>query len=310
LEQIIDFGKRKIGFLGLSFKEGTDDLRNSPIVDILEKLLGKGFEIRIYDKSVSLAKLVGGNKDYILKRIPFISRFLADDESEVVSRSEVIVVVNKEAVSRNPGQSRPGQDYFRSCQHRFPRAKGKWELPRCVMVKRKHILFIVENNSVPYDRRVWNEALSAREFGYDVSIICPSDRRYRRNRETIKGIRIYRHPCPLEGWGKMAFVFEYLNAFCWESLLSMRIFLTHPFSIIHSANPPDHIFLIALAFRPAGVKFVFDHHDLTPETYIAKYGARGTVYRILLWMERLALCAADIVISTNESYKKVAIKRC
>jgi GDP-mannose 6-dehydrogenase len=96
LEKIVDFGKQKIGFLGLSFKEGTDDLRSSPIVDILETLLGKGFDIKIYDQSVSLAKLVGGNRDYIMKRIPFISRFLADDVLEVISHSDVIVVVNNE----------------------------------------------------------------------------------------------------------------------------------------------------------------------------------------------------------------------
>ena len=96
LEDILEFGKQKIGFFGLSFKEGTDDLRSSPIVDILEKLLGKGFEIRIYDESVNLTKLVGKNRDYIMQRIPFISRFLADDPSEVVAHSDVIVVVNKE----------------------------------------------------------------------------------------------------------------------------------------------------------------------------------------------------------------------
>ncbi|MCG7851180.1 MAG: UDP-glucose/GDP-mannose dehydrogenase family protein [Methanosarcinaceae archaeon] len=95
-EKIIEFGKQKIGFLGLSFKEGTDDLRSSPIVDILEKLLGKGFDIKIYDRNVSLAKLVGGNRDYIMQRIPFISRFLTDNKSEVISKSDVIVIVNKE----------------------------------------------------------------------------------------------------------------------------------------------------------------------------------------------------------------------
>jgi GDP-mannose 6-dehydrogenase len=95
LENILEFGKQRIGFFGLSFKEGTDDLRSSPIVDILEKLLGKGFEIRIYDESVNLTKLVGKNRDYIMQRIPFISRFLADDPSEVVAHSDVIVVVNK-----------------------------------------------------------------------------------------------------------------------------------------------------------------------------------------------------------------------
>ncbi len=97
LEKILEFGAQKIGFLGLSFKEGTDDLRSSPIVDILEKLLGKGFDIKVYDQSVNLAKLIGGNRDFIMQRIPFISRFLADDMGEVVSHSDVLVIVNNEA---------------------------------------------------------------------------------------------------------------------------------------------------------------------------------------------------------------------
>jgi GDP-mannose 6-dehydrogenase len=96
LEKILEFGKQKIGFFGLSFKEGTDDLRSSPIVDILEKLLGKGFDIKIYDESVSLAQLVGSNRDYIMQRIPFISRFLTGDASEVIAHSDAIVIVNKE----------------------------------------------------------------------------------------------------------------------------------------------------------------------------------------------------------------------
>lgn len=97
LERILEFGAHKIGFLGLSFKEGTDDLRSSPIVDIMEKLLGKGFDIKVYDKSVNLARLIGGNRDFIMQRIPFISRFLADDAAEVVSHSDVLVIANNEA---------------------------------------------------------------------------------------------------------------------------------------------------------------------------------------------------------------------
>jgi glycosyltransferase involved in cell wall biosynthesis len=177
------------------------------------------------------------------------------------------------------------------------------------MVKSRHILFIVENNSVPFDRRVWHEACSARDFGYEVSVICPTDKRSYDNRSLIDGIRIYRHPCPIEGLNRWAMLFEYLNALFWESLLALRVFLKRPFSVIHSANPPDHVFLIAIAFKIVGVKFVFDHHDLVPETYVAKYGAKSIVYRILLWIERLSLKAANIVISTNESYKKIAIER-
>jgi glycosyltransferase involved in cell wall biosynthesis len=177
------------------------------------------------------------------------------------------------------------------------------------MVKSGHILFIVENNSVPFDRRVWHEACSARDFGYDVSVICPADRRSYDQRGLIDGVRIYRHPSPIEGLNRTAMVLEYLNAFIWEFLLALRLFLTRPFSVIHGANPPDHVFLIALPFKLAGVKYVFDHHDLTPETYIAKYGAKSAVHKVLLWLERLSFKAADMVIATNESYKKIAVVR-
>jgi glycosyltransferase involved in cell wall biosynthesis len=177
------------------------------------------------------------------------------------------------------------------------------------MVKGGHILFIVENNTVPFDRRVWAEARSAREFGYDVSIICPSDRNRNNDQSGADGIRIYRHPRPVEGLNKWTTILEYLNALFWESFLSIRLFIKRPFSVIHSANPPDHVFLIALAFKIVGVKFIFDHHDLTPETYIAKYGTSGLIHKSLLWMERMSFHAADMVISTNESYKKIAIAR-
>jgi len=100
LEMILEFRKRRIGFLGLSFKEGTDDVRSSPIVDVLEKLLGKGFDVKIYDESVNISRLVGKNRDFLLQRIPFIVRFLADDPAEVMAHAEVVVVVNREPAFR------------------------------------------------------------------------------------------------------------------------------------------------------------------------------------------------------------------
>lgn len=96
LENILQFGKKRIGFLGLSFKEGTDDLRSSPIVDIMEQLLGKGFDIKIYDRNVNFSKLVGANREFILEHIPLISNFISEDINGVVSGSDIIVVVNEE----------------------------------------------------------------------------------------------------------------------------------------------------------------------------------------------------------------------
>jgi GDP-mannose 6-dehydrogenase len=94
IERILGFGKRKVGFVGLSFKAGTDDLRNSPIVDVIELLLGKGFDVRVYDKNVYLSRLIGGNKEYIEQKIPLISEFLSEDLDEVLNHAEVVVIVN------------------------------------------------------------------------------------------------------------------------------------------------------------------------------------------------------------------------
>ena len=96
VETIISKGKRKVGILGLSFKAGTDDLRCSPIVDVVEQLLGKGFEIRIYDKNVRLSELTGTNKDFIMAKIPHLQHFVTDDLHSVCQESDVLVVTNKE----------------------------------------------------------------------------------------------------------------------------------------------------------------------------------------------------------------------
>lgn len=96
IEIISHLNKRKLGFLGISFKQGTDDLRNSPAVAVIEALLGKGFEIKIYDKNVNLSKLTGTNKEYIDERIPHLSKLMVSRLEEMVEDSEVIVINNRE----------------------------------------------------------------------------------------------------------------------------------------------------------------------------------------------------------------------
>ena len=102
---------------------------------------------------------------------------------------------------------------------------------------------------------------------------------------------------------------EYFNALFWETFLSLKIFLKKPFQIIHGANPPDHIFIIALFYKLFGTKYIFDHHDLTPENYLAIFDKPDFLHRILLFMEKMSFKTADIVISTNQSYKKIASER-
>ena len=177
------------------------------------------------------------------------------------------------------------------------------------MLTGKHVLMIVENLPVPFDRRVWEEACSLVENGAHVTVICPKMKGYTKSYECINGIEIYRHPMLIEGCDFIGYLLEYVIALFWELLLSWKVFCKKRFHVIHGCNPPDLIFIVALTFKLFGVKFVFDHHDINPELYIAKYGKRGVFYKFLLFLERLTFATADYSIATNESYREIAIRR-
>lgn len=177
------------------------------------------------------------------------------------------------------------------------------------MFEKKHVLIIVENLPLPFDRRVWQEANTLAENGAKVSIICPKMKGYTKSYERINGIDIYRHPLPVEAKGFMGYIAEYFLAFFWEFILSWKIFFKKRFHVIQGCNPPDTIFFVALFFKIFGVKYVFDHHDISPELYIAKYNKKGFFYKMLLLMERLTFITANFSIATNESYKEIAIRR-
>jgi glycosyltransferase involved in cell wall biosynthesis len=174
----------------------------------------------------------------------------------------------------------------------------------------RRVLIIVENLPVPFDRRVWQEASALAAAGYKVSVICPVGPGATARYELRDGIAIYRHPLPLEARGRLAYPLEYVAALSWQTLLAWRVFLTRGFDVIHACNPPDTIFFVGgffkLLFRR---KFLFDHHDLCPELYLAKFDRRDAVYRWLLRLERWTFRAADVVIATNESYRRIAIER-
>jgi glycosyltransferase involved in cell wall biosynthesis len=173
----------------------------------------------------------------------------------------------------------------------------------------KHILIIVENLPLPFDRRVWQEAISLKEAGAKVSIICPQMKGYTKRFESINGIDIYRHPLPLEASGAIGYLLEYSTALFWEFFLALKIFFKRRFDVIQGCNPPDLIFMVAIFFKLFGVKYVFDHHDINPELYIAKYNKKGFFYKTLLWVEKMTFKVADYSIATNESYKEIAINR-
>ena len=178
-----------------------------------------------------------------------------------------------------------------------------------IATKARRVLIIVENLPVPFDRRVWQEATTLREAGYQVSVICPTEKGYEKKYEIIDGIYIYRHSLPIEGAAPIGYALEYMVALFWEFVLAWRVFLTRGFDVIHACNPPDNIFIVALFFKLFGKKFLFDHHDINPELYEAKFGKRGFLYKITVFLERWTFKTADVSIATNESYRRIAIER-
>ena len=175
--------------------------------------------------------------------------------------------------------------------------------------KVRRVLFIVENLPSPFDRRVWQEANTLKDAGYEVSIICPKGKGFEDKHECINGIDIYRHSLPTEAEGAMGYLLEYSAALFWEFYLAWKVLLTKRFDAIHACNPPDNIFLIGGFFKLLGKKFLFDHHDINPELYIAKFGRKDKFYKLMLAWERWTFKTADVSIATNESYKKIAIER-
>ncbi|MEM7679256.1 MAG: glycosyltransferase, partial [Myxococcota bacterium] len=173
----------------------------------------------------------------------------------------------------------------------------------------KHVLIVVENLPLPFDRRVWQEARTLKAAGAAVSIICPVGKGHEERYEVIEGIEIHRHPLPLEASGALGFLLEYSAALFWETWLAWQIFFKHRFDVIQGCNPPDLIFLVAAPFKLFGVKYIFDHHDINPELYEAKFGRRGFFWRLMVAFERLTFRFADVSIATNESYKTIAVER-
>ncbi|MGR3302595.1 MAG: glycosyltransferase family 4 protein [Candidatus Scalindua sp.] len=173
----------------------------------------------------------------------------------------------------------------------------------------KKVLIIVENLPVPFDRRVWQEATALRDNGALVSIICPTGKGYEKKFEIFEGIAIYRHDLPHEADSTLGYLREYGEALFWEFILALRCLFARGFDVIHACNPPDLIYLVAWPFKLLGKKFVFDHHDINPELYIAKFNKEGFLYKLMLFFERKTFKSARVCIATNKSYKQIAIER-
>ncbi len=173
----------------------------------------------------------------------------------------------------------------------------------------RRVLIIVENLPSPFDRRVWQEATTLQQNGYEVSIICPTGKNYEDKYEVIEDVHIYRHDLPIEAEGAIGYFLEYGSALFWEIYLAFKVFFGRGFDVIHACNPPDLIFIVGAVFRPFGKKFLFDPHDINPELYEAKFGRRDIFWKLMVWCERLTFKLASVSIATNESYKRIAIER-
>lgn len=177
------------------------------------------------------------------------------------------------------------------------------------MARQTGVLIIVENLPVPNDRRVWLEATTLRDAGYHVSVISITGTNATERFERREGVAIYRYPAPPTTSGTLSFIWEF--TYCWirTFLLSIKILFRERFDIIHACNPPETFWLLGLMYKLLGKKFIFDHHDLSPEMYLSRFGRKGLAYRLLLLLERLSFRTADVVITTNETHRRVAMER-
>ncbi len=195
------------------------------------------------------------------------------------------------------------------CAEKFQFSEpGESDLSTRTSRRPKAVCIIDENLPVPPDTRVWREARALTEAGYKVSVICPKGRGCQSARETLEGIEIYRHRV-FEGEGRASYLIEYLGALASEFFLALKIYAASPFQVIQACNPPDTIFLIAWFFKLFGVRFIFDQHDPAPELYAAKFGGKGFFYHLALLAERLSYRTANVVITTNDTGRDIALTR-
>ena len=166
---------RRVGLFGLGFKAGTDDLRESPLVELAEKLLGRGFELLIYDNQVSVSRLLGANRAYVEERIPHLSRLMAASAESVAVHGDVCVLGTPD-----PDAIAAIQRANSSLVIDLVRPEGAAASPTVRVTSALRgkggpvrVLILDENLSVPFDRRVWNEARTLASAGYEVDVVCP-----------------------------------------------------------------------------------------------------------------------------------------
>ncbi len=176
--------------------------------------------------------------------------------------------------------------------------------------KRKtRALIFIEDGSFVFDNRVKREVKTLEGAGFEVSVICP---RYPGERwaDDVGRTHVYRYPKFGPGGGVFGHLCEYACSLFFGGLWALWIGVRRGFDVVQLCNPPDILFPIAVFFKLLGKRYIFDHHDLCPELFETQYHKRkGLLYRVLCWAERQSLSWADGVLSTNESYRQVALDR-
>jgi glycosyltransferase involved in cell wall biosynthesis len=169
-------------------------------------------------------------------------------------------------------------------------------------------LILVENLSVPFDRRVWQECLALRDEGYEVHVICPQGTKRDVEPEvTLDGIAIHRFPLRAATGGVVGYLREYSAALWHTYRLARKVGRV---DVVQACNPPDLFFVVARRLKRQGARFIFDQHDVVPELYLSRFNrGEDLLYRAVCWLERQTYRAADVVIATNESYRNIAITR-
>jgi glycosyltransferase involved in cell wall biosynthesis len=170
-------------------------------------------------------------------------------------------------------------------------------------------LFLVENAPVPRDSRVWAECRTMRAHGWDVVVVCPGQPDDHAAVAEIEGVKIVRFEAAEGSGNAFGYLSEYLRAFHRMMSVVRDLSRHHRFDVVHAANPPDFLLATALGPRRRGAAAIFDHHDLSPELFESKFARRGAAHRGLLAAERAGFALADVVISTNESFRSIAIER-
>lgn len=168
-----------------------------------------------------------------------------------------------------------------------------------------------ENESLPSDRRVWDISVTLRHAGCEVVALCPQGSQDERARLEVRdGVTIHRYPLRFAASGTTGYLREYLSALWRTWRLVRRLTRECAFDAVHACNPPDFLLFAAWPARRCGARLIFDHHDLTPELFLTRFGGRHRLlHRLTLLVERACFAVADVVISTNESYREVAQRR-